>query len=194
MFKWDEIKATGLGPLNLSHDELFALTPFQFAELWEGYQERDRISEIKRAQILVTIVNANRWDEKQREAKIEDVLPWYPEYIEARQPVKTPAYKIPDVDLSISQLERITKRLLEQKGLDSNKVKKDSPEWLETERVAISCVTGGQSYTLETLETDGSRPPQGIQYKKADPNEWGRPPWEVEDEIKAKALEQKEDK
>lgn len=182
MFKWDEIKASGLGPLNLSHDQLFALTPFMHLELWEGYQEREKRSEIKHAQVLITIVNANRRDEKQSEAKIEDVLPWYPAYISKQQGHELVEVYQPDVDLSVPQLERVIKRLLEQKGLDPDEVKKDSPEWIETERTAISCVTGGQSYTLAP---EGAAPPQGIQYKKADPNEWGRPPWEIEDEMKA---------
>jgi len=161
--------------------------------LWEAHQERERISEIIRARLLVTIVNANRWDDKQREAKIEDILPWYPGYI-AKQRANEPAVRIyTEVDQSVPQLERIINRLLEQKGLDPDDVKKSSPEWIETEKVAIACITGGQSYTLETSEPgQGSIPPQNIQYKKADPKVWGRPPWEIEDEMKAKQTERTE--
>lgn len=168
--------------MHLTHDELFVLTPFQFKELYDGLIERTKIASIGRAELEITIINANRWDAKQKAAQIDDILPWYEDYIREKEGKSKEYVAQPEIDQSIPQLERVIKRLLEQKGLDPDGVQKGSPEWIETERIAISCVTGGQSYTLAP---EGAAPPQGIQYKKADPNEWGRPPWEIEDEMKA---------
>lgn len=160
--------------MRFSYDELFALTPFQHKELWEAYQERERISEIIRARLLVTIVNANRWDDKQRETTIEDVLPWYSEYI-AEQRKTEPVVSYPEIDQSVPQLERITKRLLEQNGLDPDEVKKDSAEWKDAEELAKKCLTGGN-----TSET--TTPTDGFVIQKADPAVWGeKPPWEDDD-------------
>jgi hypothetical protein len=131
------------------------------------------LSAIHRAELLVTIVNSNRWDDKQKVIDIGDVLPWYDEYITGNETDRTrgrPEDVMREIDESVPQLERITKRLLEDKGLDD--VKKGSPEWLAAEDIAKKCITGG---TGEYVESDGKE----IAFKKADPAEWGeKPPWD----------------
>src|SRR5665811_1752618 len=118
----------GLGILNLKHDELFNLTYFQFVQLYNGWEEREKRKSIQRAEIIVTIFNANRWDEKQKITRIGDILPWYDDYVSGSAEDSTQVEQRV-IDESIPQLERITIRLLEQRGLDPDEVKHDSTEW-----------------------------------------------------------------
>ena len=146
--------------------------------MWRGYKQREKEELWRIAWINAEQYNTSGLLEKNKHVRPEDFLKFGDTEIAIPQRA---------IDEGKPQLERIINRLLEEKGLDPDEVKRDSPEWLETEKVAIACITGGQSYALpETVETDGSTPPQGFQYKKADPNIWGRPPWEIEDERKAK--------
>jgi len=146
--------------------------------MWKGYKRREKEELWKIAWINAEQYNSSGLLKKGTHIAPEDFLKFNETEITIPQRA---------IDESKPQLERVINRLLEEKGLDPDEVKRDSPEWLETEKVAIACITGGQSYTLpETIEVDGSAPPPGFQYKKADPKVWGRPPWEIEDERKAK--------
>jgi hypothetical protein len=147
-------------------------------QLYRGYETREKLSAIHRAELLVTIVNSNRWDDKQKVIDVGDVLPWYDDYIAGNETDLTrgqPEYVAPirETDESVPQLERITKRLLEDKGLDD--VEKGSPEWLAAEETAKKCLTGGAGEYVESKKSE-------IAFKKADPAEWGeKPPWDDED-------------
>jgi len=165
----------GLGILNLKHDELFNLTYYQFVQLYNGWEEREKRNSIQRAEIIVSIFNANRTDEKQKVTRIGDILPWYDEYISGSDEGSTEYLEQRVIDESIPQLERITIRLLEQRGLDPDEVKHDSVEWKESEDLAKKCVTGGR--TSEPSEE--GVPTDGFVIQKADPKVWGeKPPWE----------------
>lgn len=168
-----------MGVLQLSHDVLFKLTPFQFTQLYEGYREREKIDAIKRAELIVALYNTNQFSDKPKTYEIGDVLPWYDEYVSGKGlsgKQEYVEYPQQEIDLNVPQLERVTKRLLEEKGIDPNAIKRDSKEWIDAEKVASDCVSGGTGKTDTTDTTDMS----GFTFRKADPKEWGTPPWEIE--------------
>ena len=164
----------GLGVLHLSHAELFALTPFQFKQLHQGWIERERIEQVRTAQLMVTIANANRWDEKQKEATIQEILPWYNEYAGIKEPEDAqPLEYMPAIPRKELLLD-VTRQLLEQRGYDPDEVDKDSEEYAEAANIAEICV--GPERTEDAIMVDG------VVLEKADPSVWGKdgkPPWEV---------------
>ena len=157
------------GALCLTHDEFFALTPFQFKQLHTGWEEREKQSAIKHAQILVTIANANRMDSTQKEVKIGDILPWYEDYVgQDKEPVKERF-----IDERIPQKDRVVARILESKHLDPEvEIENNTAEYIEADRIAeMLC---NQVKTLQDMKQLG-----GIVINKANPNEWGTefPDW-----------------
>jgi hypothetical protein len=157
------------GVLHLTHDELFALTPFQFTQLYRGWEEREKLEQIRNAQLMVTIANSNRWDEKQPVVTIQDILPWYEEYV--------PDEVIEEIDIPMRPaiprdelLLMTTHQILEQRGLDPETVTKDSEEWTEAENIAIICC--GPEAAEDSIVLEG-----GIEIKKVDPKVFGKAPW-----------------
>jgi hypothetical protein len=189
MFRWDDILTVGLGVLHLSYDVLFTLTPFQFLQLFRGWEDRERHDAIKRAELLATLHNVNRMDESQEIVGIKDILPWYPDYIKGKGVSQRGYYAEPTgqfepqplaIDLDPEELLlQTTHSLLEQWGHDPNTTPQDSPEWEEAARVARQCCG------VDLYKEGGMVVGQGVMIYKVDKSVWGeagKPPWEVEDE------------
>ena len=152
------------GVLALTHDQFFDLTPYQFVQLYRGWEERGRQSAKKHAQTLITIANVHR-GEKDKELLLGDVLPWYDEYV-GIEPEQEQRGRWDDEPLIVN----VTKQLLEQRGLEPDEVKQDSPEWIDAEKIALKIC--GVKDGEEVVQL------QGIVVHKADPREWGeKPPW-----------------
>jgi hypothetical protein len=178
---WEEIKGIGLGVLSLTHIQLFALTYHQFVELYKGWEERERQDSIKRAQLMATIINANRWDDKSKAITESDILPWYDEYVQTGRVHQRVAYEPEPIEAEHGRWDdeplqvNITKQLLAQKGLEPDEVRRDSAEWREAEETAQRiCGTAGEKGEDVVMLN-------GFVIEKADPKIWGgKPPWEDE--------------
>jgi hypothetical protein len=158
----------------LSHIELFALTYFQFIELYRGWEERQKHDSIKRAEIIATLYNVNRMDESSKVVEIADILPWYSDYAGNGRGTEQDVIGFElsrPIDESVPQLERVTKRLLEEWGRNPN-MPRDAPEWIDAEQHAQQILGPGG------LEGDTVML-QGVKIKKADPKIWGEkfPDW-----------------
>lgn len=160
---------------------MFALTPFQFAQLFKGWEDRERHDAIKRAEIIATIYNANRWGEDSKVVEIGDLLPWYADYVAGVGNGESPPQRrehIVDLGVQIDESEpqtlRITKRLLADRGFDPDETTQDSEEWKEAAEIAervCAASAGVQDGDIVML--------QGVPIKKADPSIWGEqfPDW-----------------
>lgn len=154
---------------------MFALTPHQFTQLFKGWEDRERHDAIKRAEIISSIYNANRWGEDSKIVGVEDLLPWYADYVAGTgNGEATPQRREHIVDLGVQidesepQTLRITKRLLADRGFDPDETTQDSKEWKEAAEIAervCAASTGVQDGDIVML--------QGIPIKKADPSIWG---------------------
>jgi hypothetical protein len=153
----------------MTHDEFFELCPFQFTQRYNGWVERDRQAAIKHAQILVTIANANRGDDSQKVVRINDILPWYDDYVgTTEEPVKERF-----IDTRIPQVDRVIARILESKHLNAaEEIENNTDEYIEAARIAeMLC---NQQKALINMKQLG-----GVVINKANPNEWGTafPDW-----------------
>ena len=175
--------------LHLSYDELFALTHFQFKQLFRGWQEREKLDAIKRAQIISTLHNVNRWDKEQELVTIEDLLPWYNDYVEGHggseyYAQRREAFVPQPISIDIDPEELLlqtTRSLLEQWGDDPDAVSHDSDKWRNAELVARDCC----GFNLD--KEGGIVVGDGVVIYKADSSVWGpegKPPWEIEDDRK----------
>jgi hypothetical protein len=154
------------GPMCLTHDAFFDLTPFQFIQIHRGWVERDRQAAIKHARLLATISNVFR-GESDRATEIGDLLPWYDEYAgNDVEPATEQRGKWDDEPLLVN----VTKQLLEQRGFDADAALKDSEEWIDAEKIAHKICGVADGEEVVQLE--------GIIVHKANPKEWGeKPPW-----------------
>jgi hypothetical protein len=151
------------GVLLLTHTQFFDLTPFQFVQLYRGWEERERQSAIKHAQTLITIANVHR-GEKDKEIKLSDVLPWYDEYIgmTAKEEIKERF-----IDTRIPQVDRLRARILEDKHLNPETIDHNDREYIEATRIATMICDQQKSALKDVIQVDG------VMIKKADPKEWG---------------------
>lgn len=158
------------GPLCLTHDAFFDLTPFQFLQLHNGWVERERNNVIKHTQILLLIRNVNR-GENDKELKLGDILPWYDDYV--GEDNKEPVAKERFVDTRIPQADRIRARILESKHFDAETIDHSHPEWIEANRVANLICNAQKNALKDVIQVDG------VMIRKADPREWGEkfPDW-----------------
>lgn len=149
--------------LLLTHDQFFDLTPFQFVQLYRGWEERERHSAIKHAQTLITIANVHR-GEKDKEITLSDVLPWYDEYVG-----KTTKEEVKErfIDTRIPQVDRLRTRILESKHLNPETIEHTNPEYIEANRIASMICDQQKNAVKDMIQVDG------VMIKKADPKEWG---------------------
>jgi len=151
--------------LELSYDELFALTHFQFLQLVHGWEERDKRSLIERAEIITTLINVNRWDENTKAVTIADVLPWYKEY-SGDGDKSDYINEIPEqIDETIPQAERMAIKLLNSKGIEE--IDRESDEWKENFEIATRILDMTKGVDGDVVMY------QGVGIKKADPKIWG---------------------
>jgi hypothetical protein len=143
--------------------------------LLEGWKERQRHAAINRAEIIATIINANRWDDSHK--AIEDLAeilpPWYAEYAgDGRRQESDYIVELPEpIDESIPQVERMTTKILKSKGIDPEEIDRESDEWREAEEIATRVLD-------MTKGTGDMIMLQGVPVKKADPKIWGEfPDW-----------------
>ena len=91
---------------------------------------------------MATIVNANRWDDKQKALTESDLLDWYDEYVQTGRVHQRVAYEPEPIEAEQGRWDdeplqvNITKQLLAQKGLEPDEVRHDSDEWREAEETA----------------------------------------------------------